>query len=402
MLVLLSFGFVLVATVLLVLGLLSDGGLTLIYFSIGTSIVAAGLLLVAYRLAKPSTERPEAPEPLPEPESAQALVPTATVPVTAPIGTPESIEEDVDLGAVSVIAPPESVPWADEVEFPIADYDDLRVNEIMPLLPQLYSDELDVVEERERAGKSRRTILDRIAELRVTGTDVDSSVATGVSDDDEVEEDEYVFEDEDVAEDAEPDEDVTVVAPVSRGIDLDDPDARELTADDLPIEDYDELTVAQISSVLDQLEDDELEELRFYERSNKNRAGLLNAIAEMLGEAPAPVPAKAAPKRAAAKKTPAKRVATPASKPVKRVATPTKTATRSAAPAKKAVKKATTVKKAAAKKTAAKKAAPVKKTAVKKATTVKKAAPAKKTAATKKTAAKKATAKKTAKKSTRR
>ena len=35
MLVLLSFGLVLVATVLLVLGLLSDDGLTLIYLSIG-------------------------------------------------------------------------------------------------------------------------------------------------------------------------------------------------------------------------------------------------------------------------------------------------------------------------------------------------------------------------------
>ena len=38
----------------------------------------------------------------------------------------------------------------DDAEFPIADYDELTVDEILPLLPQLYTDELDVVENRER------------------------------------------------------------------------------------------------------------------------------------------------------------------------------------------------------------------------------------------------------------
>ena len=49
--------------------------------------------------------------------------------------------------------------------FPIEDYDDLRVNEIMPLLPELYDDELEMVAERERDGANRATILNRIAEL---------------------------------------------------------------------------------------------------------------------------------------------------------------------------------------------------------------------------------------------
>ena len=52
MLVLISFGLVLVATVLLVLGLLADSGLVLIYLSIACSVVAGGLLIAATRMSK--------------------------------------------------------------------------------------------------------------------------------------------------------------------------------------------------------------------------------------------------------------------------------------------------------------------------------------------------------------
>jgi hypothetical protein len=52
--------------------------------------------------------------------------------------------------------------WGDEVYFPIEDYDDLRVAEILPLLSQLEPDELQEVRDREVAGKARATILDRI------------------------------------------------------------------------------------------------------------------------------------------------------------------------------------------------------------------------------------------------
>jgi hypothetical protein len=67
-LVLLSFALVLVATVLLVLGLLNDGGLTLIYISIACSAAAAIVLIAAVRLAKPREDTAAAPEPLLEPE----------------------------------------------------------------------------------------------------------------------------------------------------------------------------------------------------------------------------------------------------------------------------------------------------------------------------------------------
>jgi hypothetical protein len=52
--------------------------------------------------------------------------------------------------------------WGDEVMFPIEDYDDLRVAEILPLLGQLEPEELQDVRDRELAGKARATILDRI------------------------------------------------------------------------------------------------------------------------------------------------------------------------------------------------------------------------------------------------
>jgi len=55
--------------------------------------------------------------------------------------------------------------WGDEVIFPIEDYDDLRVGEIVPLLPELDPDELEEVRDRESAGKNRSTIQERIADL---------------------------------------------------------------------------------------------------------------------------------------------------------------------------------------------------------------------------------------------
>jgi hypothetical protein len=52
-----------------------------------------------------------------------------------------------------------------DLMFPIEDYDDLRVSEILPLLPELYDDELELVAEREREGSNRASILSRIDEL---------------------------------------------------------------------------------------------------------------------------------------------------------------------------------------------------------------------------------------------
>ena len=117
---------------------------------------------------------------------------------------------------------------------------------------------------------------------------------------------------------------------------------------DLPIEDYDQLTTAQILSMLDELDDDELDEVADYEERHRNRAEILDAIdalfeeeVEVVEPAPAPAGARKAPAKATAKK--AKK-----------------------APAKKGAKKKVTAKKKAAKKKAAKEA-PAKKAAKKKA-----------------------------------
>jgi hypothetical protein len=209
------------------------------------------------------------------------------------------------------------------------------------LLPQLYTDELDVVEEREAASQNRAAIITELGRLR--------AVAVG----------------DDVA--------VQAVAEVDEYF---------------PIEDYDELEVSEIIDLLGQLDADELADVRDHEAASQNRRTILQNIDRRLAPAEAAPARRTAPVRRASapsKKAPAKRAGAPGKKaaPARKAAAPAKKA-----PAKKAG--------APAKKTAParKAAAPAKKTAPAK----KAAAPAKKTAPAKKAAApaKKAPAKKTA------
>ena len=83
MLVLVSFGLVLLATILLVVGLLNDDGLTLIYLSIAASAAAAVVLYVAFRKAKPKTasDSAAAPAPLADDIAPTPVDETAAVPV---------------------------------------------------------------------------------------------------------------------------------------------------------------------------------------------------------------------------------------------------------------------------------------------------------------------------------
>ncbi|HLT15191.1 MAG TPA: hypothetical protein VK007_00695 [Acidimicrobiales bacterium] len=424
MLVLLSIALVVGATVLLILGLLSDDGLLLTYLSMAASVAAAIVLLVASRLNKSRREIPaDAPAPLadaePEPEREPALVgaaagspaPTAVAPVaTAPEPPAEEAEGDEwlakdqdDFAKPAPGEPDDDREWDGEVEFPIADYDTLTSAQILPLLPQLYVDEIDVVEARERATKGRPEILTRLAELRRTGTDVDP-------------------------------------LPGAAG-DAEGSDAA------FPIADYESLSAAQIRPLLDELDEEELAQVRAKEMSLGRRQSLIDEIdARLAARRGSSTPAPSAPSSAGGSPDgPVVRAAEPADAPAPASpappATPEETspaapstaapaATTEAAPAPvateaeavppaesagpastaeqatastkastktttkastKAAAKKTAAKKTTAKKAAAKKAAaPAKKTAAKKA-----AAPAKKTAA-KKAAAKKATATKAA------
>lgn len=173
MLVLLSFGLVLVAAVLLVIGLVSDsGGLTLIYLSIASSLVAGVLLFLSYaKLGKKPAVAPAAVETVPAAPPAPAPEPTPAPVVDHSAFAPEPSPATAATGVVAV---------DEEDFFPIADYDDLTVAQILPLLPELYADEVDVVAEREQAGRSRPEILGRLAELRDLLRDAPSD-ATGSS-----------------------------------------------------------------------------------------------------------------------------------------------------------------------------------------------------------------------------
>jgi hypothetical protein len=330
-LLLLTIALVLVGAVALVIGFVGGDQLP-IFISIACSLLAGGVLVVFSRMSRRQSG-----------VTASAPAPLADGPATKKQAAAVSDDEVED--AVADEEPASTGAgrqFAADSAFPIEDYDELLVSEILPLLPELDPDELELVREREESGKARATLLRRIEQIGEEG-------------------------EEDAGE-------PTVATPaVSRAAAASDADEDASYDDDgelmFPIEDYDDLRVSEILPLLPELYDDELELVAERERGGANRASVLNRINDLLGgAASAPAPAK----KAAPKKAPAKKAAAPARRPA---ATP---ARRPAAPAKKApAKKATPVKKAAAKK-----AAPVKKAAAKKAAPAKKAT-AKKTPARK-------------------
>jgi hypothetical protein len=163
--VVLSIVLLAVAAVLLARGLVTSPGTSLFVASITMSIAAAAALAWSGRtapVAQPVTDdrrwlraggewSPAAPAPPATPQDDTVVAPVV----------PASVADEL----------------ADEDEFPIADYDDLTLPEVLGLLPQLYSDELDVVERRERAGAGRPEVLETLARLREHGTDADAEYA---------------------------------------------------------------------------------------------------------------------------------------------------------------------------------------------------------------------------------
>ncbi|MDQ3943972.1 MAG: hypothetical protein M3357_02210, partial [Actinomycetota bacterium] len=138
----------------------------------------------------------------------------------------------------------------DEIEvmrdFPIDRYDQLRANEILPLLSELDSEDLKMVREEEAAGKARTSVLSRIDVLlaREGPSGVPASRAAKAA------------------------------APASKG------PSRAARA--LPIANYDSLTVAQITAQIPSLSVDELKAVRAYEKRHKARAGVLQRIESVL------------------------------------------------------------------------------------------------------------------------
>lgn len=110
----------------------------------------------------------------------------------------------------------------DVVDFPIADYDGLATEQILPLVPRLWAEEVPVVAERERTTKARPAVLDALAE------------AGG------------------------------------------DPDLA------FPIAEYDSLHADQVTPLLASLTPDDLRLVRAAERSGQARVGVLVAVADAL------------------------------------------------------------------------------------------------------------------------
>ena len=311
MLLLLTIALVLVGAVSLVIGFVGGEQLP-IFISIGCSLAAGVVLVVFSRMSRRQGAPATAGGPAPlEEEAAPAKGRKADV---TDAEVEDAVQEPEPVAA-------SSGGFAADDDFPIEDYDELLVSEILPLLAELDVDELDVVRAREQGGKARATLLRRIEQL-----------AEG---------------------EGEPTEAVPAFS--SRASAAEDDGGGGGDDDELmfPIEDYDDLRVSEILPLLPELYDDELELVADRERDGANRASVLNRIDDLLGGEPEPAPKKAAPKKAAPKKTAAKKAAPKKAAPVK------KAAAKKAAPAKKAVaKKAAPAKKAAAtKKTAAKKTA---------------------------------------------
>ncbi len=111
------------------------------------------------------TPAPAEPSPGPQPVATAVADPIAGLgdrlakPEPAPVPA-------VDDGSIWA-APQDEVEGAPQVEvepFPIADYDDLAAEQILPLVPRLWPEEIPVVAERERSTKARPAVLDALAE----------------------------------------------------------------------------------------------------------------------------------------------------------------------------------------------------------------------------------------------
>lgn len=127
-------------------------------------------------------------------------------------------------------------------DFPIDRYDELRANEILPLLSNLDAEDLKMVREEEAAGKARTSILSRIDVLLAREQGGRPAARRAAS-------------------------------PSSQA------------ALSLPIADYDRLTVPQITSQLGSLSAEELKAVRDYEQRHKARTGVLSRIETALHRA---------------------------------------------------------------------------------------------------------------------
>jgi hypothetical protein len=397
-LLLVTIALVLVAAVALVIGFVSNQ-LPPIYLSIVCSFVAAVVLALFSRLNRRRVAPAGAhggPAPLLDETSARTYERSAPAGRAAPAYEDEDedeVEEEYapsrDTRVLTPVAearaaavprpatpPPPRAPvpatpvpssrfqeddeedeedWDEEPIFPIEDYDLLRVAEILPLLRELDPDELEDVRDREEAGRSRATILNRIDQLLGQGQGFAEEVpisrrvpeappaasaapsaaprtppaprapagppaAAATSDPAPAAPAASASSPAPAPRSAaaRPAAAAPPAAPTPRSAPAPAPEpesepavASVGSASVFPIADYDELRVAQILPLLSQLDPDELEEVADWERQRANRRSVLSRIDRLLGSSSSQGSSSAAPARAAAasKSTAGKRAA---------------------------------------------------------------------------------------------
>ena len=191
-------------------------------------------------------------------------------------------------------------------DLPIADYDELTVSEILPLLAELDDDELADVRDYEDDNLGRVAIIARIDSMYEADAEPateEEPVAEAEEEEPEAggEEPEAEPEPEEEEPEPEPDEEPEAEAAAPAADDEafdadeayddesdefedeeDEEDAAPAGAEDFPIADYDELRVAEILPLLSQLQADELEVVAAHEEQLANRSTILNRIHRLL------------------------------------------------------------------------------------------------------------------------
>jgi len=322
-----SFVLVVVAAITLVIGLLQSG-LGIIYVSIGCSVLAGIVLATAVLRGRPEPRSAGAPmprrttteaQPAPAPNTWVSPDPT---PAPLPAPAPEPVTAATSAGAigggdVAVAERDDRTESLDRVEveefapdddFPVHDYDKLRATEILPMLAELSDEQLEAVDERERNGKNRAMVLNRI-EAQKQSRAAEASEAWDTDD-----------EGWDAAAESAPTPALAPEPPVvSRPGSPKGPMAQPpvvAAVGEFPIPDFDDLKALEVLGRLPDLTVSELHLVRRREEDGFRRAMVLNRVDRLIEEAPPePEPIVVAPKRRSttrvtSAKAPAKRPAT--------------------------------------------------------------------------------------------
>ncbi len=110
---------------------------------------------------KPRAERPGRAVPVRD----LSADPEPPLPVVAPESLPEPFSEAAPAPAPDAVpVPSSSAP--DPADLPIPGYDSLSASQVVQRLPGLTPDELEAIRSYEAAGRNRKTVLLRVAQLR--------------------------------------------------------------------------------------------------------------------------------------------------------------------------------------------------------------------------------------------